>query len=366
MNKTQNTSQVAAKTPVQKAQKSTTRKARPRKGKSLEQTLGTQGPISAAPTARSRTIRTAKPQLESQRNGDCRIRHREYIQDITAGTGSPSVFSVQTLPVNPGQQSTFPWLSQLAQRFESYRFDSLKFCFETESPSTTPGSLILGVDYDASDPAPVSKQQLMAYRSSVRSAPWEYCCHTSLSEDLHKQKSYFVRPAGVPVSADVKLYDVGNLQVASQGATSAATLGELYVEYDVLLMTPSFDALSDNSGSMTSAATTVAAPFLNAVALGPITLAAQALFPTFVNITGLIPGNEYLFTYSTDSAATINLASTPAAKHNYAGGASTGPTSAVLTFIAPLNTTVSNVQVTLGAPATNVLVTVAAIPVSAF
>lgn len=157
---------------------------------------------------------------------------------------------------------TFPWLSQIAPRFEKYRFKKLKFCFETEAPTSLGGSLILTVDYDASDPAPASKVQAMAYKNAVRSAPWEECCHFSAMEDLSQQKQYFVRSGGLPPNSDVKLYDVGNLFVCSQNVvTGGATLGELYVDYVVELLTPQLQFPSNediDSGRIISNAGTTA------------------------------------------------------------------------------------------------------------
>jgi len=237
------------------------------------------------------------------RNGDCRIVHREFIQDVVAGTGTPSVFSDVQIAVNPGQSTSFPWLSSIAGRFESYQFRKLKYCYETEAPSSLGGTLVLSLDYDATDPAPSSKQQALAYRNAVRSAPWTTCCHSSDLEDLSKQKSYFVRPAGQPVGTDIKMYDVGNLSVISQGVTTAsATLGELYVEYDVLLMTPvleSFAQVGSISASTGSAASIV---------LAPITTSGNiSLIPLLdvVSISGLQVGAEYLIQVCNGTSSTF-------------------------------------------------------------
>jgi len=253
--------------------------------------LGYPGEMASAPVAMGKVSRTGKPDLRSLRNGDCRIKHREYIQDVVAATGNPSAFSVSLLAINPGQSAVFPWLSQVAQRFESYKFDMLKFCYETEAPSSLGGTLVLAVDYDASDPAPTNKQQALAYRGSVRSPPWEACCHTSLKEDLSKLKSHFVRPGAIPPSTDIKLYDVGNLDVITQGVTtSGAACGELYVEYDVLLMTPVLEPLV-TAGTLTTTASTAAAPFgTSQISLGNITLSGAA---GVLTISGLVPGSEY-------------------------------------------------------------------------
>jgi hypothetical protein len=147
-------------------------------------------------------------------------------------------FSATQNSINPGLPGLFPWLSGVAQRFESYVFEALKFDYETESATSATGTALLALDYDASDAAPTTKTQAMAYRSSVRSPAWSNCQLTSLKEDLAKQKSYFVRRGAVPANADVKLYDVGNLNVCTIGQANANTIGELYVEYRVRLMTP--------------------------------------------------------------------------------------------------------------------------------
>jgi len=203
----------------------------------------------SASVAKGQVRRSSPPKMITMRNGDCRIVHREYIQDIQAPIGPPpSAFFAYSLPINPGQEGSFPWLSNVAKNFESYKFKKLKFCYETEAATSTPGTVVLSVDYDSADPTPATKQQAMAYRGSVRSPPWTPSCHMSLTEDLSKQKQYFVRP-GLPVpGTDIKTYDTGNLFVITQGVTPAPTdLGELYVEYDVELYTPIYEPGADNS-----------------------------------------------------------------------------------------------------------------------
>lgn len=160
--------------------------------------IGPESKVVSVPIARTKIMRARNPRVTPLANGDSRVVHREYIMDLKAGTGTPSAFTVQSLPINPGQVSTFPWLARIAGNYESYRFESLRFCYETEAPSSLGGTLVLAVDYDAKDPSPSSKQQALMYRSSVRSAPWTACEHRSLPEDLHKAKTNFVRPGAQP------------------------------------------------------------------------------------------------------------------------------------------------------------------------
>lgn len=236
---------------------------KPKRNQSKKTPVPNGAPVSRevdAPVARGKVIQTTRAKTTTRANGDIAIRHREYVQDIA---GSVAFAAVQQ-PINPGLAGLFPWLSTIAPSFESYRFNMLKFCFETESPTDSPGTLLLVVDYDASDPAPVSKAQAMAYRGSVRSPPWAACCHTSLKEDLSKRKTFFVRRAALAANEDVKLYDTGNLFVCTQAEADASAIGELYVEYDVELLTPQIGDIAVGEavyGEWAAVGTSNAAPF---------------------------------------------------------------------------------------------------------
>lgn len=193
-----------------------------------------------APVAKTAQMRTGRAEMKSLPNGDCRVSHREYLGDVKAISGTPSGYGLSVLYINPGIVNSFPWLSKLALNYESYRFNNLKFIYEPECSTATSGTVMLTVDYDVLDAFPVDKLQVMAYRGSTRTSPWsrvEYICK---SEDLHKAKTNYVRHDDVPESADARLYDIGMFMCATQGAPANAMLGELYVQYDVTLMTPSY------------------------------------------------------------------------------------------------------------------------------
>jgi hypothetical protein len=182
----------------------------------------------------------------------------------------------------------------VAQRFEKYKFEKLHFDYETEAPSTLGGTLVLAVDYDASDQAPISKQQAMAYQNSARSSPWNMCKHVSSRENLSQQKAYFIRSRPLGVNCDIKLYDVGKLHVISQGITTAsAELGELYVEYEVVLQTPALNGICISGGKATSGGTqSNANPFGDAS-----TVAALAAGFTFSNSKiNFLDWGDYLVT----------------------------------------------------------------------
>lgn len=332
-----------------------------------------QSVLKSAPTAQARVRKSADPVMKMVNGrGDCRIIHREYIQDIVAQAAAPSLFNVSSFPINPGQAATFPWLAALASRYESYRFRSLRFCYESEAPTSLGGSVIISLDYDSQDPAPLTKQQAMAYRNAVRSAPWEEVSHVSSQEDLNKQKSYFVRPGAQPAGTDSRLYDTGNAFVATQNITTAsAVCGELYVEYDVDLMTPVLENIS-TSGYLysNSAALTAAAPMIVTInGSGALALSVDAT-NTIVTVVGTTVGSEYMFEYIlqgtviTAQAAALTSGST--AWTTFFSGINAAATGS--SNVRTIKATASTMTFTLSATATTLtqsLFSIAQVPISA-
>jgi hypothetical protein len=163
-----------------------------------------------------------------------RIRHMEYVLDLTPTTTD---FSVTAYPINPGVGVIFRWLSTIANSFDSYKIHNLSFSYQEKSPSSTAGSVIIAVNFDASDPVPTTKSQLMAYQCKEDIVPWRdaviRCNITDCNGSLAK---HYVRQGLVP-NTDIKTYDVGNLLVATQGVPTS-DLGEIIVSYDIEFFSP--------------------------------------------------------------------------------------------------------------------------------
>lgn len=197
-----------------------------------------------APVAQSKLMRTNKAQISGSRysdDGRIIVRHREYIADISGSVA----FSATSFSINPGLPGSFPWASQLCFDYESYLFVRLSFEFETAKSTATSGSLMLAIDFDAADDAPTSKSQMMSYHNAVRSPVWSECCYESDRNDLQKfGVQRYLRYGALAANRDIKTYDVGNLFVGTQGCADTTVLGELYVTYELVLMTPQFSLTS--------------------------------------------------------------------------------------------------------------------------
>jgi hypothetical protein len=203
---------------------------------------------SDAAVAYGYTSRVGKPRVTALPNGDTRIIHREYVADVASSTAT---FSSLQYPINPAMAVTFPWLSGVAQNYDKYRFNELSFKYEPSCSTATPGTVLLSPDYDAADGAPGSKTDALTYEDSTRSPPWMEQCMISCSENLRAYPQYYTRTGTLPANQDIKTYDTGNLWLCSQGV-SAGTVGELWVEYDVTLITPGVTGLVGSSGKLVS------------------------------------------------------------------------------------------------------------------
>ncbi len=193
--------------------------------------------IQQAPVAVSQSMGSSRPQISSDnRSGDLRVRvrHREYIQDIAGSVA----YAVSQLSINPGLYATFPWLAKMASLFESYKFNQLAFEFKTESATTAKGKVVLSVDWDAADAPPATKQQQLQERTKLDCAAWAVARMNCDQADLWKfGVQRYIRQAAV-ANTDIKTYDVGNLNIGVQGMADTSNVGELYVVYDVELITP--------------------------------------------------------------------------------------------------------------------------------
>jgi hypothetical protein len=199
--------------------------------------------IVMAPTALSSQYKNAGPAFSYSQKGDgsIRVRHREYVRDITSTNTN---YAVQSISINPGISTLFTWLCSIALSYESYLFNSLSFEFESSGVTTDRGTVMMGIDFDAADSPPTTKQQFMSIHGSTRSAVWSHQCCTASQKDLRKfGVQRYVRNSAPLGTQDIKTYDVGNFLIATQG-TGNITCGELYVTYDVTLHTPQFSGLN--------------------------------------------------------------------------------------------------------------------------
>ena len=215
------------------------------------------------PAASGSVSVTSCPAISNLVGGDARvlIRHREFIGDVKGSTGFASV----KYSINPGLDETFPWLSEVGNNYESYRFRRLVFEYSTIKGSTAAGSFMMYIAFDASDGGPTDKIEAFSHQGAVKGPTWAPNIVLDASRaNLEKFGTQrFIRSA-LKAGTDIKTYDVGNLWLCTSGQADTSAMGELYVTYELELMTPQMHTSdpSDTASSVTSGGTvTPAAPF---------------------------------------------------------------------------------------------------------
>lgn len=230
----------------------------------------------------------------------------EFIVDLVGSTsfGSGTSTSALQFACNPGQVATFPWLSQIAQRYEKYVFTKLEFYYKHEvsqfATAGTVGKAILSFDYDAADAPPVSKTQMMDTDPHADRMPCEdFVLKVDCREAFNNGPKY-VRPGNLPGAADIKTYDAGLLNFAASGTADAVTkLGELHVRYAGWFEKPILESTTSapvnmqvsvfqSSAPEASAATTVAKTLLLATA------SVNGLNAVNTNGSIVLPAGNYL------------------------------------------------------------------------
>lgn len=195
--------------------------------------------------------------------GGCRIRHTEYLGDVTTSATAGQFYLAYGGPwlINPGNSDTFPWLSNIANQFEEYEFHGLMFHFRstsTDAVSSNTNNLQLGVvigatDYNVLHPAFTSKQQMDNYEYTTSGKPslsWDYPVECKRGSNV-LNRLYVTNNLAVPApqSPDPRMYHLGQFQIATAGFQGqSVNVGELWVTYDVTLAKPQLPTISPTAG----------------------------------------------------------------------------------------------------------------------
>lgn len=216
--------------------KQTPKPQRQRRSKKSSQVL-TKIVNTTANVAKGSTIRNGAGAKMMSNGNITRVSHREFISDVSAPS---SGFSTVNFAINPGNATAFPWLSAIAANYESYTFKKLNYRYVPLCPTSTQGRVTMAIDYDARDAIPTNKAVLSQYQGAVATPVWQQALYVATPQNLTKfAKQRYVSGATIPASSDIKTYHLGQLILATSNTpTTATSLGELWVEYDVEFQTP--------------------------------------------------------------------------------------------------------------------------------
>lgn len=239
--------------------------------------------------------------------------HREYIGDIQ-GT---SAFNNNTYPLNPGVSTAFPWLQAVASNYQEYKFHGIMFEFR---PLITdfvtggaPGVVVMSTNYNAADTKYLTKQEMENAEFAVSIKPTMPLRHMVECDPKQNPMSIgYIRTGPVPSGQDLRLYDHGLFQFATQG-NPVQNLGELWVTYCVEFFKPVLSltnqVVDTASAHLVRSAVTTAAPLgtIGVSNTGSLNVTATGTVMTITGATiGVVYNINIIFTCTV--AATNNLA----------------------------------------------------------
>ncbi len=186
------------------------------------------------------------------------ISHSEYVRDIFVQPSSQVPFVVQTLPLNPGLPTAFPWLSQIASNYEEYSLVQCIYTFKSTIAQVAVGNgqqgqILMATQYKVTDVPFADKESMMMYSHSSSSMLSQSVYHgveCDPSKLTNTTGTKFLRTGELGVGIDKKEYDHGILNIAISNPPNnylGQSAGELWVSYTVVLRKPKLGSLNGNS-----------------------------------------------------------------------------------------------------------------------
>jgi len=252
------------------------------------------------------------PQFSSTRATNI-VCHREYIGDVVGTTA----FTNTLYPLNPGVSNAFPWLQGIASNYQQYRFHGMVFEFRPLITdfvtSGAPGVMIMATNYNSDLPRYTTKQEMENSEFAVSVKPTMALRHMVECDPRQTPISeLYVRAAPVPSGQDLRVYDLGTFQLATQGNPNQL-LGELWVTYCVEFFKPTLDLSNQTTGSASAhivrSAVSTANP-LGTIGVSVVGGLSVVITSTSLQVTNAIVGVVYNVNtvFSCTTAATNNVA----------------------------------------------------------
>lgn len=285
-------------------------------GKKFSQMMGwgDYGPVVTNDTMQSQQ----RIAVNQDSYGDITIDYREFLQNVTVtlSAAGTSTFNLNSFSINPGLQSSFPFLSQISQNFTLYEFEGLMYQYVPtsgefgSSSSNQLGKVIMATNYDPDANNFNTSQQMENYQGAASCKPSCGQIHGVETEPSQRATNQLYVRTG-DSSKDKIFTDLGTFQIATEGISGGAAgtyvIGELWVTYKIKLLRPYLLQQLGNSISQASSRiiTSTTAAVSSATEKSSNSFALEVASPT-ASIVSTV-SSLYSTTLTTAKAMTIYL-----------------------------------------------------------
>jgi len=165
------------------------------------------------------------------------MRHREFISDVQGQV----LNTFTTYSINPGLDTTFPWLFPVANSFTAWRPRGIVFEYVSLSSDYNANSflgyVVMATQYNSLDPTFTDKKAMENSEYACSCKPSVNMMHPiECSPGQVVLHELYVRPG--TVSGDIRFYDLGRFTILTGGQSATGPIGELWCTYEIEFYQP--------------------------------------------------------------------------------------------------------------------------------
>lgn len=174
---------------------------------------------------------------------DTRVKHCEFVMDLKVPS-SGADFHVVTLPIDPTDSTTFPWLASVAKKYQKYKVKGMVIGYRSTSTDyNNSGVVAISVNYDPAERAYATMEAILNTKFAVSTKPsTSMLAPVECDPGRSPSDGYYMKHTTSTDITDATLRQtrMGMINVATQGLSLApgTSIGQLYVSYDIEMLYP--------------------------------------------------------------------------------------------------------------------------------
>jgi hypothetical protein len=170
-----------------------------------------------------------------------RLRHREYIGDVTVPS-DPSAFRSRNFKIDPSNGTMFPWLSTIASKYQKYKVHGMVVVYRSTSTDyNNSGTVAMVANYDPGESGFETLSGVLNSKFAISTKPSANVIMPLECDPATMPNGGYFIDHGLTVGVDdVRLEQFASLQLITQGLSldTGTVLGQIYVTYDIELLYP--------------------------------------------------------------------------------------------------------------------------------
>jgi len=174
---------------------------------------------------------------------DTRIKHCEFVMNLSVPENG-AAFNSTVLPIDPSNFGTFPWLANVAKKYQRYKVRGMVIGYRSTSTDyNNSGVVAITVNYDPAEDAYQTMEGLLNSKFAVSCKPSvSMLAPVECDPGRSPMDGYYIKhvTSADVTDATIRQTRLGTINVATEGLslTPGTSIGQIYVSYDIELLYP--------------------------------------------------------------------------------------------------------------------------------